>query len=344
MPISSCWKASSRASPEAFGHVSVAVLCGGVGAARLLTGMVRAVPPAEVTAIVNVGDDVVLHGLAISPDLDTVVYTVAGAIDPERGWGLRDESWQAMALLERYGGATWFSLGDRDLGTHLYRTQRLADGATLTDVTAEIARAWGLELSVVPVTDDPVRTMVTLATPAGDPGDPGDPGEEVSFQDYFVARRHAVPVASVRFAGAEGAAPGPGVLAALAAADTVVVAPSNPIVSIAPVLAVPGIREAVASRRDDVVAISPLVGGKALKGPADRLLRELGHDDSVAGIAELYAPFAGTLVIDEADADLAGAVRAAGLRCVVTDTIMRDPAASARLCTVALGRRRKGWR
>jgi LPPG:FO 2-phospho-L-lactate transferase len=312
--------------------VPVAVLCGGVGAARLLTGMVRAVPPADVTAIVNVGDDMVLHGLSISPDLDTVVYTVAGAIDPERGWGLRDDSWQAMATLERYGGATWFGLGDRDLGTHLYRTQRLAEGAPLSVVTGEIARAWGLGLAVVPVTDDPVRTRLTLAD------SDGSPGEEVAFQDYFVARRHAVPVAAVRVAGAEAASPAPGVLDALATAATVVVAPSNPIVSIGPVLAVPGIREAVTARRDDVVAISPLVGGRALKGPADRLLRELGHDDSVAGIARLYAPFAGTLVIDTVDAEHADAVRAAGLRCVVTDTIMRDPGAASALCEVALGR------
>ncbi len=315
--------------------MSVAVLCGGVGAARLLTGMVRAVPPADVTAIVNVADDMVLHGLAISPDLDTVVYTVAGAIDPERGWGLRDESWQAMASLERYGGATWFGLGDRDLGTHLYRTQRASEGAALSTVTAEIARAWGLELAVVPVTDDPVRTMLTLAV---DSGADDRSGEEVAFQDYFVARQHAVPVTSVRFAGAEAAAPAPGVLEALTGADTVVVAPSNPIVSIGPVLAVPGVRDAVAARRDSVVAISPIVGGKALKGPADRLLRELGHDDSVVGVARLYAPFAGTLVVDTADAEHADAVRAAGLRCVVTDTIMRDPDAASALCEVALGR------
>ena len=311
--------------------MTVSVLCGGVGAARLLAGLVRAVPPTEVTAVVNTADDMVLHGLAISPDLDTVVYTVAGAIDPERGWGLRDESWQAMATLERYGGATWFGLGDRDLGTHLYRTQRLAEGASLSTVSGEIARAWGLDLTVLPVTDDPVRTRLTLADPDG------SPGEEVAFQDYFVARRHDVPVASVRFAGAETATPAPGVLDALAAAGTVIVAPSNPIVSIGPVLAVPGIREAVTARRDSVVAISPIVGGRALKGPADRLLRELGHDDSVAGVARLYAPFAGTLVIDHADTDHADAVRAAGLRCVVTDTIMRDPDAASALCKVVLG-------
>jgi LPPG:FO 2-phospho-L-lactate transferase len=306
---------------------SVTVLAGGVGAARLLTGMVRAVPPASVTAVVNTGDDMVLHGLAISPDVDTVTYTVAGAIDPERGWGLRDETWQAMATLERYGGATWFGLGDRDLGTHLYRTQRQAEGAPLSTVTGEIARAWGLELTVLPITDDPLRTMITLA----------DTGEEIGFQDYFVARRHAVPVKGVRVAGAPEARPAPGVLDAIAGAGTVVVAPSNPIVSIGPVLAVPGVQEAVEARRDTVVAISPLVGGRALKGPADRLLRELGHEESVVGVARLYAPFTGTLVIDEADADRADEVRAEGLRCVVTDTIMRDPAAAAALSAVALG-------
>jgi LPPG:FO 2-phospho-L-lactate transferase len=309
----------------------VAVLAGGVGAARLLTGMVRAVPPAEVTAIVNVGDDTVLHGLAISPDLDTVVYTVAGAIDPDRGWGLRDESWQAMATLERYGGLTWFGLGDRDLGTHLYRTARLRDGAPLSEVTGEIARAWDLELSVLPVSDDPVRTLLTLASGP-------EAGTEVAFQDYFVRMQHSVAVSSVRISGAADAVPAPGVLAALASADTVVVAPSNPIVSIGPVMAVPGVQEAVAARRASVVAVSPLVGGKALKGPADRLMRELGHEDSVVGVARLYAPYVGTLVIDTADAEFTGAVEAEGLRCVVTDTIMRDPAAAADLCKVALGR------
>jgi LPPG:FO 2-phospho-L-lactate transferase len=318
----------------------VAVLAGGVGAARLLRGLVEVVAPGDVTAIVNTGDDMVLHGLAISPDIDTVTYTVADAIDPERGWGLRDESWHAMEALSRYGGVTWFRLGDRDLATHLYRTQRLAEGAGLAAVTAEIAGAWELGLRVVPVTEQPLRTMITLATDDG--GAAGiavgvTAGEEISFQDYFVRLQHAVPVAGVRFAGVEGARPAPGVLAAIAGADTVVVAPSNPIVSIGPVMAVAGIRDAVTARRDDVVAVSPLVGGRALKGPADRLLRELGHEDSVVGVARLYAPFVGTLVIDEADAEHADGVRAAGLRCVVTDTIMRDPAAAAALCDVVLG-------
>jgi LPPG:FO 2-phospho-L-lactate transferase len=256
------------------------------------------------------------------------VYTVAGAIDPDRGWGLRDETWQAMATLERYGGDTWFGLGDRDLGTHLYRTRRRADGAPLSTVSGEIARAWGLAMTVLPATDDRVRTMLTLA----------ESGEEVAFQDYFVRRHHDVTVSAVRFAGADGAQPAPGVREALAAAETIVIAPSNPIVSIGPLLEIDGVRAAVQARRDDVVAVSPLVGGRALKGPADRLMRELGHDDSVVGVARLYAPFAGALVVDEQDAAHADAVRAAGLRCVVTDTIMRDPAAAAALCEAALAR------
>src|SRR4029453_18150550 len=225
---------------------------------------------------------------------------------------------------------TWFGLGDRDLGTHLYRTGRLASGATLSEVTGEIARAWGLELSVLPVSDDPVRTLLTLAS-----GD--EAGTEVAFQDYFVRMQHSVAVSSVRISGAADAVPAPGVLAALASADTVVVAPSNPIVSIGPVMAVPGVQEGGAPRRSSVVAVSPRGGGKALKGPADRLMRELGHEDSVVGVARLYAPVAGTLVIGAEDADLAGAVEAEGLRCIVTDTIMRDPDAAAALCRAALG-------
>jgi LPPG:FO 2-phospho-L-lactate transferase len=306
--------------------VGVAVVCGGVGAAKLLAGMVRAVPADSVTAIVNVGDDVELHGLHVSPDIDTVIYTVAGAIDPERGWGLSDETWHAMEGLERYGAPTWFSLGDRDLATHLFRTTRLREGAPASQVTAEIAAAWKLGLRVIPVTDDPLRTMIRLADPAA-----GDP--EVAFQEYFVRRQHAVPVAGVRFAGATAARPAPGVLDALDGADVVVIAPSNPLVSIDPVLAVPGVRAAVAARRDRVVAVSPIVGGRALKGPADRMLAELGHEPSVVGVARHYSGLAGTLVVDHADAALAAGVEAAGMRCVVTGTIMRDPSAAAELCS-----------
>lgn len=305
----------------------IAVLAGGVGAARMLVGLTQVVDPSELHAIVNVGDDFVIHGLHISPDLDTVTYTVAGAIDPERGWGLSDETWRAMEALGRYGGENWFNLGDLDLGTHLYRTHRLSQGATLSEVAAEIANAWGLRMTVTPVTDDPLRTRVTLA----------QGGHEIGFQEYFVKRHHDVAVSSIRFEGAEQAAPAPGVIEAIGSASTVVVAPSNPIVSIDPVLAVPGVREAVLRRREDVVTVSPIIAGAALKGPADRLMVELGHEASVVGVARLYAPLAATLVIDEADAALSDAVEAEGMRCIVTPTIMSSPEASAHLARVVLG-------
>lgn len=303
----------------------ITTIAGGVGAARMLRALSSVVDPSELVAVVNVGDDLELHGLHISPDIDTVVYTLAGAIDPERGWGLVDETWQAMTTLGRYGGADWFSLGDRDLGTHLFRTQRLAEGADLHQVTAELARAWGLTLTVLPVTDDPLRTMVTLAE-----------GAEVSFQEYFVGRQHAVPVSAVRFDGAERSRPAPGVLDAIADADLVVLAPSNPLVSIAPVLVVPGVRTAIEARRDSTVAVSPIVGGTALKGPADRMLMELGHESSVVGVARLYRDLASVLVIDTADAELAPAVEDEGMRCIVTDTVMRTPEVSAALATTVL--------
>ena len=257
----------------------------------MLRGVLAVMPAENVTAIVNTGDDVVLHGLHVSPDLDTVTYTLAGAIDPERGWGLASESWAAMDALERYGGNTWFRLGDRDLATHLYRTQRLREGAPLSAITSEIAAAWKLGLTLLPMSDDPVETRVTVANEG-----------EIGFQEYFVARQHAVPITGVRFAGVDTARPGAGVLEALAGAERVLICPSNPIVSIGPVLAVPGIEAAVTARRDITVAVSPIVAGAALKGPADRMLTELGHDPTVVGVARLYAPFASALVVDEADA------------------------------------------
>ncbi|MEM9712955.1 MAG: 2-phospho-L-lactate transferase [Actinomycetota bacterium] len=304
----------------------ITVLAGGVGAARFLRGLVAVRPAASCTAVVNVGDDLVLHGLHISPDIDTCIYTVAEAIDPERGWGLVDESWRVMESLERYGGETWFNLGDRDLATHLHRTQRLGEGATLTEVTAEIAAAWGLELGIVPVTDDRLRTRVVV------------PGlGELGFQEYFVGRQHSVPVESVRFDGVDDARPSPAALAAIADAEVVVIAPSNPIVSIGPLLAVDGIRSALAARRDSVVAVSPIIGGTALKGPAADMLSTLGHEVSAVGIARLHADVAATLVIDHADADLAPAIEAVGVRPVVTDTIMADPERSAALARTTIG-------
>ncbi|MDH4143764.1 MAG: 2-phospho-L-lactate transferase [Acidimicrobiia bacterium] len=309
----------------------ICVLAGGVGAARFLAGLQLVVDPAEIVAIVNVGDDFDLHGLAISPDLDTVTYTLAGAVNPDTGWGLVGETWSAMQALERYGGATWFRLGDQDLATHLYRTQRRNDGAPLSVVTAEIAAAWRLGLRLVPVTDDPVRTMVTLA----------ESGDEITFQEYFVHRQHSVAVSAVRFEGAERSRPAPGVIDAIADAEIVVVAPSNPIVSIGPVLAVPGVRAAIESRREDCVAVSPIVGGAALKGPADRMLRELGHEASVEGVARLYRSLARTLLVDEVDAASAEAVRAAGMEPLVAPSIMSSPERAAALARTVLASARR---
>jgi LPPG:FO 2-phospho-L-lactate transferase len=302
----------------------LAAICGGVGAARMLAGLVSVVPPTDVVPIVNTGDDTVLHGLHISPDLDTVSYTLSGRINTETGWGRAGETWRVMEALEALGGQTWFRLGDLDLATHLYRTQRLSEGAPLSTVTAELAAALGLTTVPVPMTDDRVETRLVVD------------GTEIGFQDYFVGRRHAVAVEAVHFAGADQAKPAPGVLDAIAEADIVVVCPSNPIVSIAPVLAVPGLQAAVEQRREQVVAVSPLIAGAALKGPADRLMAELGHEPSVVGVARLYAPFAATLVIDEADAAVAPAVEAEGVRCVVAPTVMRGPAEAAALARIVV--------
>ena len=311
----------------------VVVLAGGVGAARMLRGISAVVDHARITAIVNTGDDSSMHGLHISPDLDTVTYTLAAAIDPGRGWGLVDESWRTMEALTRFSpqrpagsraGGTWFNLGDRDLATHLYRSGRMAEGAPLSVITAEITRAWGLRQLLVPMSDDPVRTRVHTAD------------GWLDFQDYFVGHQHAIAVDAVEFAGADRARLLPAAAAALADADVVVVAPSNPIVSIGPLLALAGMRPALTARRGSVVAVSPIIAGRALKGPADRMLAELGHEPSVVGVARLYAPFCATLVIDHHDAGRVGEVEAEGVRCIVTDTIMSTPAVAAALARTTL--------
>ncbi len=311
----------------------ITVLAGGVGAARFLRGLVDVVEPSRIVAVVNTADDTEMHGLSISPDVDTVVYTLSGRSDPARGWGLDGETWRAMEALARFesvrptgstAGATWFNLGDTDLATHLYRTARLAEGARPRDVVDEIRRASGLALRVVPMTDDRVRTMVRLASD----------GEEVPFQEYFVRLRHSVAVAGVRFDGAaEARFVDP---ALISGADTVVIAPSNPILSIGPVRALPGVDALLAERRDTVVAVSPIVAGSALKGPADRMLSELGHEASVVGVARLYAPVCATLVVDARDADRVGEIEREGVRCVVTDTVMSTPAVAAALAEVTV--------
>jgi LPPG:FO 2-phospho-L-lactate transferase len=298
----------------------------------MLSGLVRVVPPDSVTAIVNVGDDTVLHGLHISPDLDTITYTLAGMDNRETGWGVVGESWTVMEELARLGGESWFRLGDRDLATHLFRTERLGAGHSLTEVTASITASRQIAVRLLPVTDDPVRTMLTLAVET----ELGDAGTEVAFQDYFVRLHHDVPVRTVRFAGADDARPTPDVMEALAQAEQIVVCPSNPIVSIGPLLAIPGILTALVTRRQEITAVSPIVAGAALKGPAAHLMAELGTEPSVAGVARLYAPWAGTLVIDEADRDRARAVEAEGMRCVVAPTIMDSPERAAALARAVL--------
>jgi len=340
----------------------VTALAGGVGAARMLSGLSAVVGPGAITAVVNTGDDMVLHGLYISPDIDTVTYTLAGAANSATGWGLSDESWTVMGSLRAFeeavpgaGLLTWFNLGDRDLATHLFRTGRLGSGATLSEVTAEVARRFGVETRLLPMTNDRVETRLTIERAAG-PADargsfaglvappeplPGTAPElvEIGFQEYFVGLRHDVAVKAVRFVGASSAVPAPGVLDAVEQAELVVICPSNPIVSIGPVLAVPGIADAVARRRETTVAVSPIIAGKALKGPADRMLDELGHETSAVGVAKLWAPFAATLVVDNADAELAPRVEAQGIRCIVAPSVMSGPAQAKYLAEVVIGAR-----
>ncbi len=264
-----------------------AVLCGGLGGSRFVDALARATRPEDVTAIVNVGDDVEILGLHVSPDLDTVLYTLAGLLDEERGWGVRDETTNALDAAGRLGGETWFTLGDRDIGLHLVRTRLLRQGVPLSEATRLLCERLGVRVRLLPASDEPVRTF--LATPAG----------ELDFQTWFVGRRHADEVHGVRYEGAERARPAPGVLDAIESAGVVFIAPSNPFVSVLPILAVPGIREALAGKR--VVAVSPLIRGKALRGPLAGMMASLGHEPGVRGIAGIYAGIAGEIVVDPAD-------------------------------------------
>jgi LPPG:FO 2-phospho-L-lactate transferase len=295
--------------------------------------MVRVVQPSTLTVVANTGDDMVLHGLHISPDLDTLLYTLAGLNNAETGWGVANETWSVMDSLEKLGGQTWFRLGDVDLATHLYRTQRMTEGASLSEVTAELFERHHVLARVVPMSDSPVRTRVTVSGTTSGDGWFGTGGEEVEFQEYFVRLAHRATVSALRFDGAETASPAPGVLDAIAAADQIVVCPSNPLVSIGPILAVPGIKDALIARRDDVIAVSPIVGGRALKGPADHMMAELGHQPSSLGVARLYSDWVATLVVDERDAHLRSEIEDEGLACIVTDTVMTDVDVAARVCS-----------
>jgi LPPG:FO 2-phospho-L-lactate transferase len=304
--------------------MKVTVLAGGVGAARFLEGLVQVVPQRDLTVVSNTGDDEDFFGLRVSPDIDIVIYTLAGAIDPEKGWGLEGETFAALGALARFGYETWFNLGDGDLATHAHRTDLLGRGATLSEATRSVADAFGLELALLPVSDDRIRTVVE--TDAG----------ELAFQEYFVKRRTEDTVRGVRFEGADDSRPAPGVLDAIRGAQAVVIAPSNPVVSIGPVLAVPGIRDALRETDARVVAVSPIVGGKTIKGPADRMMAALGMAPSAAGVARAYAGFLDVLVIDEQDAALAQEVERAGVRAVVAQTIMRGPAEKRALAEAVL--------
>jgi LPPG:FO 2-phospho-L-lactate transferase len=287
-----------------------AVLCGGLGGSRFVDALSQAAGAERVTAIVNVGDDIEILGLRVSPDLDTVLYTLAGLLDEERGWGVKDETTNALELAGRLGGEEWFTLGDRDIGLHLVRTRLLREGVPLSDVTRRLCERLGVRATLLPASDDPIRTFLT--TPSG----------ELDFQTWFVARRHADEVLGLRYEGAESAAPAPGVLDALTAACTVFLAPSNPFVSIRPILAVPGIREALAGKR--VVAVSPLVGGKALRGPLAEMMASLGYEAGVGGIAALYEGIATEVLVDPADdGELPGAL--------VAPIVMVDPLSRAKV-------------
>ena len=308
----------------------ICVLAGGVGAARLLNGLKDVLPAEEITAIVNTGDDVIMHGLYICPDLDTVTYTLAGVNNTETGWGLKGETWLAMESLKKLGGETWFNLGDRDLATHLYRTGRLSEGVGLKEVTAEIASSMGIGVNLLPMTENRVETMVTLL----------ESENEVSFQEYFVKYRHNVAISSVRFNGSKEAKATPGVIDVINKAEIVIIAPSNPLVSIAPIFSVPEISKAIKARKKDTVAVSPIVAGAAIKGPADRLLNELGHEASVEGVAKYYQDWISALVIDNADFERAEGIESLGINCVVTETVMADSQIAASLGSTLLGLKR----
>jgi len=299
----------------------IVALSGGVGGARFLRGLVEVADPAQLTIVGNVGDDVDVLGMHVSPDLDSILYALSGLHDEERGWGRADETWHALETVASLGGEAWFRLGDRDLGLHLVRTQALRAGERLSAVTARLAAALGLEPALVPATDDRLRTW--LETQAG----------SFPFQEWFVARGHRDQVDALRYEGAAEARPAPGLAEALDEADLIVIAPSNPYVSIGPILAVPAIRAALERRRVPAVAVSPLVGGRAVKGPADRMLARLAGGTTPAHVASCYAGLIDALVLDEADAD-----DAAGLdvRPIVTRTLMVDADARRRLAEAAL--------
>ncbi len=302
----------------------IVVLAGGVGAARFLQGLVQVIPQERITVIGNTGDDRDFYGLRVSPDLDIVTYTLAGVVDETHGWGICGDTYNTMQQLTRYGNEDWFLLGDRDLATHIHRTNRLRQGKTLSEVTDELRRLFGLQLRLLPMSDQPVATHIQ--TPAG----------LLHFEEYMVKRQCADEVQDVVFVGASEAKPAPGVIDAIKEAEAILIAPSNPIVSIGSILAVPGIHDALHEASGMVVAVSPIVGGAPIKGPADKLMRGLGIPVSAVGVARCYRDFLDVMVIDEQDAHLVPDIEDLGIPTVTTDTIMRDDAAKAALARSVL--------
>ncbi len=302
----------------------IVVLAGGVGAARFLQGLVQVVPQNQITVIGNTGDDRDFYGLHVSPDLDIVTYTLAGVVDETRGWGIRSDTYNTMSQLTRYGNDDWFMLGDRDLATHIHRTALLKQGKALSEVTDDLRRKFGLDLCLLPMTDQPVATHIQ--TPAG----------LLHFQEYMVKRRCADEVQDVVFVGADKAVPAPGVLDAIKTADAILLAPSNPIVSIGSILAVPGIHDTLHEASGMVVAVSPIIGGAPVKGPADKLMCGLGMEVSAVGVARCYRDFLDVMVIDEQDAGLAAEIEDLGIPTMTTNTLMRDIPTKAALARTVL--------
>ncbi len=298
----------------------MSVLAGGVGAAKFIRGLVRVIPPERLTVVVNTGDDETFFGLHVSPDVDTVMYTLAGEVHPGQGWGLRDESFRVLDALSRFYGKPWFGLGDRDLATHLYRTDRLRAGSNLSAITADISKRFGVKSRILPMSDDRVRTFVKIRG-----------RDSMPFQEYFVKGRARGFVEKIDLRGIAEARPLPSVLDAIRNSAAVILAPSNPFVSLGPIFGLRGVREALTAARGRVVAISPIVGGKTIKGPADKMLRGLGLEVSALGIARLYKDIVGTFVLDKVDRDYIDPIREFGMRVVAADTIMTTPAKAARL-------------
>ncbi len=300
------------------------VLAGGVGASRFLQGLAQVVDQREITVISNTGDDVEMFGLHVSPDTDIVIYALAGAVNPETGWGLTGDSFAVVDQLQRFGYQRWFNLGDRDLAMAIHRTRRLREGVPMHEVVAGLARDWGLVCTILPMSNQPVRTRIL------------GPEGELPFQEYMVKLRTEFDFRGAEFPGAESAHPAPGVIDAIGASDMVILAPSNPIVSIGPILAVPGVRDALATTTALRVAISPIIAGEVVKGPAATMLAALGHEVSAVGVARIYAGLVDVMVIDEKDGALRPQVEALGMRCLVTDTLMVDDDTKAALAAFVI--------